>query len=459
MTILTLHDVPVLEPLAHVADELATDLVLFGSVASRIALRDQFEVPVQSLFDVAEHISDIDVAHLGPPGQTKRVRAAIAEHVPMASWLRWSVIDRTEFWRRTALAHYNWKVPLRSARIGSAPSLTNLSVLSNIRQAAQFAENRLFDSSPRASYDTEAAALFLHLDGLIDLAEVGRLPGSDFASSINIGTVQSAVRAATQRIERLSMAAEIGDELRRNAAIRRLWYRLASVAFRLSPLAFRDLIERAGLSEFLEFLDRAFKGGGFQRLLRGGKPVVISAAQDPWRNDFRLPPAPTIEDDPFRVSDEELNEQLRRSFAKRERSLASTEPVELADGNHVVAAIRNVPVNRGFSRSTPKGRSLPEEFVHISLPMHAWQVNAFPVERLTAVAFGLHDGDVNLLPAYASVSKSIELPIDEPQPCPELSDGFMGSPGRWTIRLNLPGALNEIEALHFYLIARGDIYA
>jgi len=450
MTIRTLHDVPVLEPLAHVADKLAIDLVLFGSVAGRIAIRDQLKLETPSLFDVAEHVADIDVAHLGPPSQTGRVRAAIAELVPMASWFRWSIIDRAAFDHYQFLDHYNWRVPLRSVRIGSDPRLTDIAPVSNIEQAVGLVANPRFHMSPRSEYDTEASALFLYLDALADVQEISRLTGNAVDVAIDHPTVMSAAENTRRAFDRLK-------GYKHRAAGNRLWYRIATTAFRLSPPDFRSLINRMELWEFLEYLDGVVEDGGIRRLMKADGPAAVSATRHEWQG-FRIPPAPKIDGDPFSTTNDELEGLLEQTFALGPDVLTDAGVARLEGGNRVIAALRNIEVSSGLTPSTPTGRSLPEEFVYLSMPLPAEPPVNYRVGDLTAVAIGEDDVGPSFLPGFASVSKTIAPPVEPAYTVLETPDEPRDRVGRWTIRLNLPAALNRIDKLHVYVVAHDGAY-
>lgn len=437
MTIKTLHDVAALRPLARVADKLAIELVLFGSVATRVALRDRFEIPTESLFEVTEHVADIDLAFLGPGQMLETVRSAIADEVPMAPWFRWSIADRAQFEEHLALNKSNWKIPLRTVRIGSDPSRTHLGPLRDLDAGLRgtFGENPEFGESGRAKVDTELSATFLYIDTLLDLLEVNSLAALDDPVRFEPSTVQASIREGLKRLARL-------DDDGRALALRRLWYRMTGVVSRASPSLFDHIIERMELQELMMRLtEYVHDDERLQRLSDSRRPLTVSASILPER--YRLAPAPTGQD-PFAAGPDSLDKALTHE----DGSVIAT----LAPGNAVIASVRRLKVSPGKAPSSARSKCLPQEFAHISIPFAGSRFAELRPEDLTAVAVGGRNLEPVLLPAYAVVSRSLAnrswLGARGDHVHRDVADG------RWTIRLNLPAMLESMQSLDVFLIAR-----
>src|SRR5277367_1854152 len=166
MALRTLSDSSVLAPLARAAERAGVDVVLFGSVAARALLMDAAKIEPRSMFELAEHVSDIDLAHTGPPSATALLQATIAEQMPTAPWFRWSIVDRDRLALLDRLRSFNIGVPLRQLRLGSQPfgdgDITATLLERALDGQVGIFDNEAFRSSPRSGYDTEASAVLLY---------------------------------------------------------------------------------------------------------------------------------------------------------------------------------------------------------------------------------------------------------------------------------------------------------
>jgi hypothetical protein len=107
--------------------------------------------------------------------------------------------------------------------------------------------NEAFGASPRTGYDTEASAALLYIDATVDVFEAQQRSGRRVAVNQDL-QARELVKAGLARLLTLS------DD-GREAALRRLWYRLSEVGLRISPRLFeyaRDVFELGTLPEVMQ---------------------------------------------------------------------------------------------------------------------------------------------------------------------------------------------------------------
>lgn len=437
MALRTLWDSPILAPLARAADRVGLELEVFGSVATRALLFDSAEIRVRDLFELVEHVSDIDIGHNGPAWMTLDLEAAIIQEVPSASWFRWSILDRDGMAERRSLQKFNIDVPLRNLRLGtkwrdSAQRVNGL-LSRALRGDVDILPNEAFGASPRAGFDTEASAGLLYIDVAVDVLEVQARAGRRLAAPSNIRTRE----LINEGVRRLGELSESG----RSIAMRRLWYRLASTAVRMPPVLFEAAADFFDLHRLLGLLDEA----GFPVDSLGREtiqPILISGYLGDDR--FRTP-LTTGAEDGFGDWGGALAESLA-SFSVDPFSIVAN-PVTLAPGNQVVAAIRSVSLRSGVAPSVGSPRLLKQDFLHISLPIPR-DLRELDAEQLTAIVIGHGDDGPALLPTFAvaSVQKNLKHLV--------IAGGSLAAE-RCTIRLNLAGQIEGLEKIDVYLV-RGD---
>lgn len=429
MALSTLWDSPQLAPLAQAAEKAGVELELFGSVATRALLFDAAKVQPRSLFDLAEHIADIDLAHSGPPERTATLEREIARVFPLAPWFRWSIIDCEQAARRDALRQFNIRVPLRELSLGTRPTKNEAERRELLTRALEgeitLLDSDSFDRSPRAGFDTEGSAALLYLDAVHDVFDAQLRAGREAGVRVDTGPA-NVLDQGLDRLERLGLA-------ERQAAMRRLWYRLAGTAVRVPPNVFRDAITIFRLERLLDTLRK--QGFPVEALRQPeGRPTFISAFVG--KNGFRIPldASPTVD---YRAGNDLLEELL---LVRREWT---TERLKLAEGNRIVAAVMGVPLTSGDSQSSPSFGGLCNDFVHIALPLSTDR-SLLDEERLTAVVIGTNKEGPVLVPAFASVSLSLRLMESE--------RGGRAPVDRCTIRINLAAAHADTAEIHAFLM-------
>jgi hypothetical protein len=290
--------------------------------------------------------------------------------------------------------------------------------------------NAAFEASPRSNYDTEASAALLYIDAVLDVFDAQPRSLGPRASDGD-SSARELVKDGVARLETL-------QQWGREAALRRLWYRLASTALRISP----HLFDSATLHFELEPLLGVLREVGFPVHLLGevGKqPVIVSAHLK--NGNFRVPLVGNPSDG-FGEWNDSL-ETVLRAIPTDLSDDTGTRPIQLAAGNEVIAAIRSIPLRKGVSVSSRGPGPLAQDFVHIGLriPRHAGTLSA---KRLTAIVIGHSKDGPTLLPAFASVSTALvsRFAVDDKALVPE----------RCTIRINLAGSLVGEDKIDVFLV-------
>lgn len=439
MALRTLQDSPVLEPLARAAEQCGVDAVLFGSVASRALLFDAADTPAKDLFELAEHVSDIDIGHTGPSSLTPAFAEAIASTMPLAPWFRWSIVDRDGLAEKENLARFNVGVPLRQLQLSTRHLLDPDGTAKLLQRALQgdidLLPNARFDASPRSSFDSEASAVLVYVDAAFDViqTDVRRSPktlGGPGQRSPAADLVKSGV------LRTLRM-----DGPGRDVALRRLWYRLAGSTQRVSPNILLAAVEHFGLEPIVHLLDEA--GYPASRLVEAQEITIVSAYLG--EGEFRMPLLVERQDE-F----QDWTSALEKSLAGMARPTGFdrfADPITLAPGNEVIGGVRSIPVSKGSSSSSRSVGPLAQEFVHLSLNVPS-ALGTLKATNLTAVVVGQSAENSLLLPAFASVSTALPWPYGH---------GFHDSSiaTRCTIRINLPELGGDLTKLDVFLL-HGD---
>lgn len=434
MALKTLSDSRALLPLARAAERAGVDIVLFGSVATRALLLDAANIEVRDLFELTEHTTDIDLAHTGPPSATPFLQSAIADFVPMAPWFRWSIVDRDELARMDQLLPFNIKIPLRQLRIGSQPIGDSNSINVILDRAlvgkVEIFGNTEFNSSPRSNYDTESSASLLWIDAALDVIEVGLRSRQFYDVEIDA----SFYELLNTGVERLKNLADGG----RDAALRRLWYRLSSIGLRISPSFFKRIQSQLQLGVLLDVMSKA----GYPTASFGNDASAVTLiSAHLGKGIFRVPlTVGTV--DAFGESRNALDAILQ---VFSERLLSA--PIKLSEGNDVIAEIRSIPVNQGISSSSIAKGPLAQEFIYVSLPAKNGELSDISSDELTAVVIAHRSDGPLLIPAFASVSVAIGTKAFTGS---DKFDRFVSE--RCTIRLNLTGMLGGVEKLDIFLV-------
>lgn len=433
----TLSDSPVLAPLARVAERVGVDLVLFGSVATRALLFDAALVQPADLFELVEHAADIDLAHTGPASATLPLRAAIADLLPMAPWFRWSIIDRDESARLERLRPFNISVPLRQLRIGTEPR-GDVDGISELLARALHGEvdihsNEAFRSSPRSGYDTEASAVLLYIDTWLDVLEVQKRSGRP----ARVRAHPSANDLMGSGLARLATLSAEG----RSIALRRLWYRLASTGMRMPPDLFeamRDTFNLTGLVTVME--DALYPAGSFGRT--ASAPTLLSS----YVGDeaFRVP---SVVKGGFGEYHGWLDEALGRVSIFSPSDGMIPAPMQLGEGNEVIAAVCSIPLRHGGNAPSIFDEPLAQDFIHVALPASRGELDDIVPEKLTAVVMANGPHGTLILPAFSSVSTALPFGYPRPQ-----CDRVLTRSARCTVRLNVGGMINHIEKLDVFLV-------
>lgn len=175
--------------LGIVARELDIPLTLMGGTASRAAIRLFMRPRMRlDLFDLAPFSSDIDLDYDAPPERGAEVLASIQQHVPFASWFRWSLIDRERAAKAVAQREVSTIVPLRSIRFSTdrPPDISEQALMDLHTGEVRFWRNPKFDSgSADAAPDAEIFGLMMALNVEVDVRAVERrAPGLDEAAAL-----------------------------------------------------------------------------------------------------------------------------------------------------------------------------------------------------------------------------------------------------------------------------------
>lgn len=436
MALTRLQESSVLAPIARAAEHVGVDAVLFGSVACRALLFDAAGVPAKDFFELAEHAADIDIGHTGPSYLTGRFAEEIASRMTLAPWFRWSIVDRDGLAAQNSLAGFNIGVPLRQLRLGTQRLFDPRETRGLLRRALDgnidLIRNPRFDQSPRSAFDTPASAVLVYVDAAIDVLQtyLRRAPRKSLGGP---GQRDPAMDLAAEGVRRLKEMAEPD----RRQALRRLWYRLAGSAIRVSPSVFALAVDYFGLYPIVEVLEQA--GYPASRLSERSAIPILS----PYLGNghYRMP---TMMDtvDPSRDWNGALQTALQEMAAPSWFDDPS-DPIVLAPGNDVISGLRGIPIEKGES---PSSRSLShegQEFFHLSMPLPDDRPDLHSAS-LTAVAIGHSFEGSSLIPAYASVSTALPWPFDRD---PEWTHG-----GRCTVRISLPGLGKHFSKVDVYLL-------
>lgn len=437
MALRTLHDSPVLAPLVRAAESVGVEAVLFGSVASRALLFDAAGAPAGDLFELAEHVADIDIGHTGPADLTPRFADAIFSMVPLAPWFRWSIVDRNGLAAMENLAHFNVGVPLRQLRLGTRrlfdPAETRKLLRRALRGDIDLLANERFDESPRSTFDSEAAAVLVYVDAAVDVLQTylraprlwtGRGPGQRSPAG-------NLVVSGVDRIRNM-------NEPERGWALRRLWYRFTGSALRVLPPIFQEATAYFGLEPILSVLDDA--GYPASRLLEGRGVAIVSAHLGD--GTYRMPQM--VSDGATR---DDWNSALGSALTDLSHPSPSdpvSDPIRLAPGNDVVGGLLGIPVTKGLSASSRPEGAHKLEFFHVSLDLPR-NLPTLSSANLTAIVIGHGAESSSLLSAYASVSTAMPWPSDD-------NAKGVREPGRCTVRIGLLDLEAQYQNLDVFLL-------
>jgi hypothetical protein len=174
---LLLQDLPPFHELGKIAEEFDVELTLYGGSASRAVMRlfyrpdDQFDI-----FDLTPFTSDIDLAHSGDKELTPKIRAAIHDRVPFASWCRWAVTDAQGFAEAAQNMEMGLRVPLREIRFSNKqPFYPDAQVLEDLRShTVSWHRNPAFaDSSyAREGKTIEVFGLLMAMNVVADMQDI-----------------------------------------------------------------------------------------------------------------------------------------------------------------------------------------------------------------------------------------------------------------------------------------------
>lgn len=434
----SLSEIAVFEPLARAAERLGVELTLFGSAASRAVLLCAIDRPPTTIFELAEHASDIDLAHTGPPEVTERLRLEIERVVPFAQWLRWSILDKIGWQTYVNQMALNLKVPLRRVQLSTDRDINSPqreAIERALRGGIAFDWNENFEFSPRAKRDTEISAALLYLDAVVDVATLeplGRKIRPQWDEHLT-NTLWRAIEIGTRRLNGM-------NEQNAKIAMQRIWYRFASLIMRApqllqdSSLPFFTILQNAkkilverydtqidALDRYPFMLSAAVKGGG-----------------------FRIYPPPA---ELARSANGAEAEAIFKGSARR-LSLGG-KSYTLAAGERVLAAIPGLKVRHGLTPSEQFSGALPEEFVHISVTLDKFG-KATLQDDLSAIAIGNSRNGSVILPAFSIVSKSADSIYREYS---VTEDPNLREP-RATIRLNFAGILEGQDCIDVFLVGR-----
>lgn len=435
MALRTLYDSPVLEPIARAAERVGLEAFLLGGTASRAMLFDAAGVPAQDLFELAEHAAVIEIGHSGSADRTPDLAAAIAATVPLSPWFRWSIMDEACLAAIESGRSGRFEVPLRQLRLGMHRPRSSSGTVRLLRRALR---GRIDLGSPEldASYPTTplslASAVLVYVDAAFDViqADLRRRPPTwsgpgQSAPSANM------VRAAVSRFDEL-------DRFERMSSLRRLWYRFASSALRLSEDLLQSAVEHFGLGPLVALLDES--GYPAFRLVAGdGVPIIAAYSDD---EVFRTPLM--MDDEPDSVDWPSAFKQTLADVDASSYGRGFYDPITLAPGNLVVGGLRAIPIGRGLGPSSRSAIGLPQEFLHLALRMTNASILVDPRD-LTAVVLGHGRDGSSLLAGVGSAS----VPMKRPR------DGYVSRPAqRCTVRVNLLELHDDVDVIDVFLVRR-----
>lgn len=439
MALRTLWDSPVLVPLARAAKRTGVEVELFGSVATRALLFDAAGVRVRDLFELVEHASDINLAHDGPPIATRMLERAIAEEVPMASWFRWSVLDRSEARWRRQLDRRGIALPLRQLRLGTRPLSSDENVDRVLDRALEglveiSLDDRALPERPPLplSEEYEASAGLLFIDATVDALEAQLRSNKSYAFSVD-DRAGALIAEGLDQLENLTSS-------NRHSRLQQLWRRLAGTAMRIPPDLFEFMTSRYDLARLFALLeDDGFPANSLG--ISGTQPFLVSAhAGDGYSRVAHL----SDRNGGFGDWRGLFDEMLARVGTEPTMIDAPLEPIKLAPQHEVIAAVRDIV----FKETDRSWRSyddyIAKDFLHIGLriPKDAGTLDA---ERLTAIVFRHNRSETALLPAPVVVSTALPMPFPS-------EDGVPWPAERCTIRLNLADALRSDEEMTVFLV-------
>ena len=180
-----LQDIGPFRGLGAVARKLKIPLTLIGGTASRAAIRLVRRPRMRlDLFDLAPFSSDIDLEYDAEPERGPAVMAAIQEHVPFASWFRWSLIDRKRAAKAAAQREVSTIVPLRRIRFSThyPPDISEEALMDLHTGEVSFWRNPNFSSKAKDGLmrDAEIFGLMMALNVEVDVRAFDRrAPGLD----------------------------------------------------------------------------------------------------------------------------------------------------------------------------------------------------------------------------------------------------------------------------------------
>lgn len=436
MALRKLQDSPILAPLARAAARVNLEIRLFGSVASRALLFDTAKIRVRDLFELVEHVSAIDIVHNGPARMTPQLELAILREVPTASWFRWTIRDREQMAEHNLQENFDIDVPLRRLTLGTR-SYENVEWTENLLSRAlrgdfEILPNDRFSTPPRAGSVTGAYAGLLYIDVAIDVLE------AQIRASLQ--TFAPPSFPARQLIEDgVSRIIEL-PQSQRKVAMRRLWYRLASLAARVPPSFFETITDYFGLHGLLRLLVEygfpvdSFKQGAMQ-------PILISSYVGDEK--FRAPLSGRVED---RIGTGSPGEALNDCLISMssEGSEGDADPFRLGSGNDVIGAVRSISLHSDKAFTSRSSHHLQQDFLHISIPIPN-DMQSVTAEQLAAIVIGYNQHGPALLPVFA-VASVAKYPS---HPWPDRGHKAVG---RCTIRLNLAGQTEGFTKIDVYLV-------
>lgn len=432
MALRTLYDSPVLEPIARAAEKVGLEAFLRGGVASRAMLFDAAGVPAKDLFELVEHAAVIEIGHNGTADRTPDLEGAIAAMVPLSPWFRWSIMDQDGLAAIEERQRGRFEVPLRQLRLGMhrpRPPSGTVRLLRRALRGQIDLRSPEFDAYYLTTPLSLVSVVLVYVDAAFDViqADLRRRP------PVWSGPGQSApsanmVRAAVSRFDEL-------DRFERMLSLRRLWYRFASSALRLSTDLLQSAVEHFGLGPLLALLDDS--GYPAFRLVAGDGVPIISAYSD---DEGFL--APLMMDD--EADSVDWPSAFKHALADVDASSYFDDPIRLAPGNLVVSGLRAIPIRKGPGASSRSKIGLPQEFLHLALRMTDAPKIVDPRDLTTVILGHGRDGS-SLLTGFGSASIPMERPID----------GFVSrSAQRCTVRVNLLELHEDVDVIDVFLVRR-----
>ncbi|MFN3779247.1 MAG: hypothetical protein ACK4SI_09660 [Brevundimonas aurantiaca] len=184
-----LQNIRPLRGLGRVSRELGIRLTLFGGVASRAAIQlERKRYKPLDLFDLVPFSADIDLEYDAGPEHGPAVLAAIREHVPFASWFRWSLVDRDRAAKAAAQRRISTVVPLRTIRFSTdaSPEISH-SAIDDLRtgRVSVFRNPDFHRRSHGDQRDVELFGLMMALNTEADVRSlVPKAPGLDIPAAL-----------------------------------------------------------------------------------------------------------------------------------------------------------------------------------------------------------------------------------------------------------------------------------